>query len=478
MGRPARGRTLAAATTVWLATLLALWMAASAHAGTYAINDRPSAPTSANDSGPWTVFSSPQADKGSCSGGPGDWIGPLSGSMSPNSLDGVSVTVPSGSGITIHEAKIWWWVPKSSSGADVFPLASANGAVVNQANTQNGPYDRSINPDDWTLPSTTTSFVLANYCSSDDGPNGCNFGSGENPNLKLFGAHLTLADNNLPSGTVTGGALAGNGPITGTQSLAFTAADTDTGVRSVQLLVDGQVLAQKDYLAQCPYTNFVACPSSRSDTISWNTAGVSDGPHELALQITDAATNTVIVDDHTITVGSASNASNGTSGANGSGGTTGANGTNGTNGSNGETALTVNVTAPASSQGSVLLGSGVKWGVSLKVAPRRVRRGTKIRLTGAVVTSPRPGSGKLIYLQARSVGSAWRGKGRKRHRITAYGKWVTFQAFRARSNGTFSSVYKFKLGGHHTYQFQAVAPAEGQYRNPTGDSSTITVKEI
>jgi hypothetical protein len=55
---------------------------------------------------------------------------------------------------------------------------------------------------------------------------------------------------------------------------------------------------------------------------------------------------------------------------------------------------------------------------------------------------------------------------------------VTFQAFRARSNGTFSSVYKFKLGGHHTYQFQAVAPAEGQYRNPTGDSSTITVKEI
>jgi hypothetical protein len=34
------------------------------------------------------------------------------------------------------------------------------------------------------------------------------------------------------------------------------------------------------------------------------------------------------------------------------------------------------------------------------------------------------------------------------------------------------------LGGRHTYQFQAVAPAEGQFRNPTGTSSTITVKEV
>jgi hypothetical protein len=76
------------------------------------------------------------------------------------------------------------------------------------------------------------------------------------------------------------------------------------------------------------------------------------------------------------------------------------------------------------------------------------------------------------------VGSAFRGKGHKRHRATVYGKWVTFQAFRAKGNGSFASSYTFKLGGKHTYQFQAVAPAEGQYRNPTGISKTITVREI
>ncbi len=125
-----------------------------------------------------------------------------------------------------------------------------------------------------------------------------------------------------------------------------------------------------------------------------------------------------------------------------------------------------------------MLGSAAKWAVSLRVSPRRVRRHTKVKLTGLVSTSPRPNEGKLVYLQARSVGSVWKGNGAKRHRVTVYGKWVSFQIFRAKSNGTFTSTYTFKLGGHHTYQFRAVAPAEGQYRNPTGVSSTTTISEV
>jgi hypothetical protein len=61
--------------------------------------------------------------------------------------------------------------------------------------------------------------------------------------------------------------------------------------------------------------------------------------------------------------------------------------------------------------------------------------------------------------------------------MKVFGKWVTFQAFRARGDGSFSSSYKFRLGGRHVYQFQAVAPAEGQYRNPSGASNTTTVTE-
>ena len=157
----------------------------------------------------------------------------------------------------------------------------------------------------------------------------------------------------------------------------------------------------------------------------------------------------------------------GSSGAGGSGG-------NGSNGSG----ITVNVTGPGSNLGSVALGSNVRWKISLKVTPHQVSRGTKIKLTGVVATAPRPTNGKLIYLEARSVGVVWKGSGHRRHRVSVYGKWVTFQAFRANGNGSFVSSYRFKLGGRHTYQFQAIAPAEGQYRNPTGTSSVVTVREL
>jgi hypothetical protein len=288
---------------VAIATGLALVMAASAHAGTYVINDCPSAPTAPGDSGPWTVFGGPQADKGACGGGVGDWIGPMGGSMGAAGLDGVSIAVPGGSGITIREAKVWWSVPMSISGATTFALASTNTGTVGTAAT---PLDRSITPDDFILPSSSTWFTLADYCSNDDAGQGCTFGGGENANLQLFGAQLTLSDNNLPAAAVTGGALAGSGPFTGTQSLAFNASEADTGVRTAQLLVDGTVVAQNDYLAQCPYTSFAACPTTRSDVISWNTSSVANGSHELALQITDAANNTTIVGSHTITTSGAS----------------------------------------------------------------------------------------------------------------------------------------------------------------------------
>jgi hypothetical protein len=166
----------------------------------------------------------------------------------------------------------------------------------------------------------------------------------------------------------------------------------------------------------------------------------------------------------------------------GSGGSSGAGGVGGSgSGGSGGSAGGVTVvlpSAPGENLGSVLLGSAAKWAVSLRVSPRRVRRHTKVELTGLVSTSPRPSEGKLVYLQARSVGSVWQGSGAKRHREALYGKWVSFQIFRAKGDGTFTSTYTFKLGGHHTYQFRAVAPAEGQYRNPTGVSSTTTISEV
>ena len=567
-------------------------MPTRAEAGTYVINNCPSAGN--GNAGSWTVFGSPQNVKGTCSSGSGDYIGPRGGSMSPGALAGVQIAAPSG--ITIREAKIWWQVSHQVSGADTFAIAADNGGVVSESTTPLG----GAGPDTFVLSSTTTELTLANYCSNDYYGQGCTFGEGENNILELYGAQLTLFDSGLPTGNVTGGSLSAAGPISGEGSMAYNAADGDSGVRYVELLVEGQEVAKTDYIAECPYQNFAACPTSVSGTISWNTGSIADGQHEVALRIVNAGGNGSIVDDHTITtqnrpsittpptiagtpmVGGTLTANPATVGSNpGAGSTTtagqwlrcdtggnncvaipgatgssynltaqdlaatvryqetvrnnggstttqstalgpiapsaserektereatekaekekaerekaerektekervekeriekekaGSNGAAGAGGPGGS----VSVNVGGSNQGAVLLGSTAKWSVSLRVSPLSVRRHSKIKLTGLISTSPRPDSGKLVFLQARSVGSAMKGSGSHRRRVTVYGKWVTFQEFRAKSNGTFVSSYTFKLGGHHTYQFQAIAPAEGQYRNPTGMSQIITVKE-
>lgn len=284
-----------------LASFTTLAIAPCAHAGTYVIDNCPSAPITNGDPGPWVIFGGGQQSKASCSGGAGDWIGPRGASMNPNSTDGAQVTVPAGSAITIREAKVWWSVPHQTSGADNFAIAYANGGEVGASKT---PPEWTSAPDVIALPSTTTTFKLTDYCSNDDASQPCNFAS-LNPNLQLYGSELTLADNKLPTGKVTGGGLASTSALSGTQSLAYDAEDTDTGVRLVQLLIDGQPVATNSYLAECPYTNFLACPASQSDTINWNTATVTDGQHTIQTVIEDAAQNTSTFYDGTITTNNA-----------------------------------------------------------------------------------------------------------------------------------------------------------------------------
>ncbi len=112
--------------------------------------------------------------------------------------------MPAGSGITIIEAKVWWQASHQIGGADTFGIAADNDGAVGESTT---PITGS-EPSTYVLPSTTTEITLANYCSNDDAGAGCTFGSGENNILELYGSRLTLQDATLPSGAVTGGALA------------------------------------------------------------------------------------------------------------------------------------------------------------------------------------------------------------------------------------------------------------------------------
>ncbi len=285
-------------TVLLLLLVVTVVLPGTARAGTYVINNCPSAPTANANPGPWTVIGSLQSDKGSCSGGTGDYIAPRSGSMSPNTADGVRVSAPAGNSITIHEAKVWWSVPHQISGAETFAIALANGSGVGGGLT---PLERQSTPENLVLPSSTTTLTLEDYCSSSDGPQGCVFGSGANNNLQLFGAQLTLADSDLPTSKVLGGSLADSSTLTGTGTLDYEADEPDSGVRSARLTVDGEPAAKNDYIAQCPYQDFAACPTHISDTMSWNTASVADGKHAVQAIVESAAQNTSIVYDATIT---------------------------------------------------------------------------------------------------------------------------------------------------------------------------------
>lgn len=159
-------------------------------------------------------------------------------------------------------------------------------------------------------------------------------------------------------------------------------------------------------------------------------------------------------------------------GGSGSSGGVGGGGSSSSTGSG--SGVTVDVLAPAN---KTLLGSSAKWSVTLKASPGHVHKGTKLKLAGSVSTSPRPAAGKLVYVQARRVKRVVRGPRHQRHRVTIYGPWKMFMEVYTLSSGAWHATYKFRLGGRHTYQMQAVAPKEGGFQNPTGSSAVITIIE-
>lgn len=149
----------------------------------------------------------------------------------------------------------------------------------------------------------------------------------------------------------------------------------------------------------------------------------------------------------------------------------------------------VTAPAPAGRLHRRPLGSRAPWRLRLRVRPHRVRRGLRIHISGGVLNAPRPARGKLIYLRARAVWArrrrtcAHHRRGCPRHRRDRdgrqrrHGRWITFRVLRTRPDGTFRVTHRFRLGGNHIYQLQAIAPREGTYRHRAGRSRIITVAE-
>jgi len=290
---------------VFAACLAALVLPGSALAGEYTIHNCPGSLAPNNDAGAWRSYSTaalPSAGgyQGSCTPGGdlGAAIGWFAIEQSFNTSIGAELQTPS-SDISIVSLRLVWAGAAKSSGSDTFGQINADtGAVF----AEKAPFGASANaPTVVEFPDGTHTIYVDSFCST-DGSTNCYFSANTTPVIELVGMDTTLEDLTPPSATLTGGSLTGNGPISGVGTLDFTATDPDSGVEQSELLLDGSPVLTDSYASQCPYTSFAACPPSMPDSMAWNTGAVTDGEHQIALRITDAAGNTQVVGDHSVLI--------------------------------------------------------------------------------------------------------------------------------------------------------------------------------
>ncbi|MDP2709665.1 MAG: hypothetical protein Q8O56_00480 [Solirubrobacteraceae bacterium] len=123
------------------------------------------------------------------------------------------------------------------------------------------------------------------------------------PNLVIYGTEADLVESAPPVGAIAGGTLSSAGAKAGAAVLSYTAADGQSGVERVEVLLDDTVAGVQDFsrnlalplaaqgAGDCTYTGLAACPPSRGGDIAVDTTKVADGVRSVTLRVTDAAGN-------------------------------------------------------------------------------------------------------------------------------------------------------------------------------------------
>jgi hypothetical protein len=110
---------------------------------------------------------------------------------------------------------------------------------------------------------------------------------------------------------------------------------------------------------------------------------------------------------------------------------------------------------------SATLMLSVRAGVTLGIAPRTSSVGRSVYFSGRLRGSPIPTGGKLLVLEARSLGGAW----------------LEFDVIRTNAHGRYHASYRFKFPGPASYQFRVLCEAEADYPFVTGSSRVVGVFE-
>jgi hypothetical protein len=260
-----------------------------ASAGTYVMRSC-NVPTQARQTaGPWHVnIGGGTFANDDCATGGG--FGLNAGPMAPGATS--VVVLESGPQIAIRRVKLWLIARLAGTGSSIFAAvqyASATAATPGiglfgppGGETLTSPY---VSPP---LPPDTALFQVVLTCSADAGT-GCTPNSTDV--LDIRGAEVTLEENTPPTGSITGGELMSGATQSGVRALAYSANDLHSGVARVAAIAGKTEVGTVDFTSGCAFADLAACVRARNGSISVDTRKLADGIYPVSLRVTDAAGN-------------------------------------------------------------------------------------------------------------------------------------------------------------------------------------------
>ena len=300
-------RILFAATA--LAALFAL-APQSAAAGTYVMRScnvpgKPPAPA-----GPWAL--QPRVGSTSfndCSRGAGFGVAFPTPRMHREERVRLGIAVPETGGkqnVDIERVRLWMIGRLSGSGSSAFlPLEGVTTSGSRQRTETWGPPggESLTRPVLTQIYSPNTRVFNAMLFCSGSSSNDCLLSS--NRPLEIRGAEVTLRESVLPSLAITGGTLTSGGLQSGIRSVGYRAADQESGIAKIEILLDDNVVATHDFSAnasRCPHTGWNACQEAVNEEVAVDTRQIADGIYTLGARTTDAAGNAAVTRTGSLTV--------------------------------------------------------------------------------------------------------------------------------------------------------------------------------
>jgi hypothetical protein len=249
-----------------------------------------------------------------------------SGVFPQNTAVGMQLTIPgTGPKAAISIARVVDWsetylTPQNLHGGPEAPAVGMNlapsisAAPGGSTSGWNGSTTTGPGHDSGPLAAGTKTWPLGVSCAFyGSGFNNCTLPT---PFFRIRGIKTILEESVQPHGELTGGALTAGGIAKGTETVGVYGADAESGVDTVEALLDDVVVATASNFRDrsqplgvtdgCTYSDLAACPSTLSSVLSADTTKVADGAYELRLRVTDAAGNVstvlwpdpVVVDNH------------------------------------------------------------------------------------------------------------------------------------------------------------------------------------